>query len=475
MARRVRQEVLGVCVVLGSIYAALSLFSYWSWDHSLFTYSEGPVRNYGGVVGSYLSDILMTSIGVASYALPLFGLIYGIKRLLGKERQRVHLIGAVLFFVSAPVFAGLMVSSFGLKYGAGGLLGKSLGWLFVKGLSTVGAYIVALAMVLSSLIMLSPVSLINLVIKPGTEKKKPKRKKKPPEEEPPAMEEEYIEPIVVEPSYLEEADVQQAGEAPVPTGTSTKGYKLPQLELLNLYEPVERLSKEELISSSMLLEQKLQEFSVEGKVVQVHTGPVVTMYEFEPAPGVKISRVAALADDLALSLKARSVRIAPLPGKAALGVEIPNQNRETVSLRDILSAETFKRSSSKLTVALGKDIFGTPVAADLSRMPHLLVAGSTGAGKSVFLNAMVMSILYKAKPDEVKMLMIDPKLLELTSYDGIPHLISPVVTNPKEAAEMLRSEGWSMRWSAATGLSHRRELGTSRASTPPPLRRNCLT
>jgi S-DNA-T family DNA segregation ATPase FtsK/SpoIIIE len=194
----------------------------------------------------------------------------------------------------------------------------------------------------------------------------------------------------------------------------------------------------------VLLETKLQDFSVEGRVIQVHTGPIVTMYEYEPAPGVKISRVAALADDLALSLKARSVRISAIPGKAALGIEIPNRNRETVSLREILASETFKRSASKLTVALGKDIFGVPVAADLSRMPHLLVAGSTGSGKSVLLNAMVTSLLYKAKPDEVKMLMIDPKLLELSSYDGIPHLISPVVTNPKEAAEMLRKMVYEM-------------------------------
>jgi S-DNA-T family DNA segregation ATPase FtsK/SpoIIIE len=162
------------------------------------------------------------------------------------------------------------------------------------------------------------------------------------------------------------------------------------------------------------------------------------MYEFEPAPGVKINRVVSLSDDLALALKAQSVRVSPLPGKATLGIEVPNNQREVVSLREILSAESFKKSGSRLTLGLGKDIYGRPIIADLSKMPHLLVAGATGSGKSVSINSMVMSLLYKATPAEVKMLMIDPKLLELSVYEEIPHLISPVITNPKEVAEALR-------------------------------------
>ncbi len=445
MAGIIRLKVLGVLSIFASLYVSLSLATYSKWDRSLFTYTEEPVRNYGGIIGSYLSDILMTSIGMAAYALPLFGLVYGVRSILGSERQRVHLFGALLFIVSVPVLAGLVVSSLGLDYGAGGLYGAALGSLLLKGFSTVGAFIASLALVISSIIMLSPESLIESAV--GTvraRKPAPRKKRIPSEEGVPEREVDYLEPIVVEPAYVEAGEeVIEAEEVIGGTG-GKEGYELPPLDLLNLYEPAERVTKEELIESSSLLEQKLQDFSVEGRVVQVHTGPIVTMYEYEPAPGVKISRVSALADDLALSLKARSVRIAALPGKAALGIEIPNRNRETVSLREIIASETYRRSTSRLTVALGKDIFGTPVAADLSRMPHLLVAGSTGSGKSVLLNSMVVSLLYKAKPDELKMLMIDPKLLELSSYDGIPHLISPVVTNPKEAAEMLRKMVYEM-------------------------------
>jgi len=158
----------------------------------------------------------------------------------------------------------------------------------------------------------------------------------------------------------------------------------------------------------MLIERKLLDFDVEGKVTQVHPGPIVTMYEFEPAPGVKINRVVSLSDDLALALKAQSVRVSPLPGKATIGIEVPNIQREVVSLREILSAESFKKSGSKLTLGLGKDISGKSIIADLSKMPHLLVAGATGSGKSVSINSMVISLLYKATPAAVKMLMIDP-------------------------------------------------------------------
>lgn len=450
MAVTIKQKVTGVLAVAGGIFLALSLASYSRWDRSLFTYSEEPVGNYGGIVGSYIADALMTLVGAVSYALPLFLLVYGVKRFLGRHSERAHLWGALLFVLSAPVLAGLISVSFGLERGVGGIYGSTLGGVFFKGLSDLGAYIIALALVISALIMLSPMALITAAVGNARAKMPALPRKRLEdlygEEEPePEPVEEYFEPLVVEPAFVEEGEEVLEAEEVLEGGAGVgEGYELPPLDLLNLYEPVDRLSKDELLESSQLLERKLQDFSVEGRVVQVHTGPIVTMYEFEPAPGVKISRVSALADDLALSLKARSVRISALPGKAALGIEIPNRNRETVSLREIISSETFRRSSSKLTLALGKDIFGAPVVADLSRMPHLLVAGSTGSGKSVFLNAMITSLIYKASPDEVKMLMIDPKLLELSSYDGIPHLISPVITNPKEAAEMLRKMVYEM-------------------------------
>lgn len=444
MARRIKAEITGVCSILGALYLALSLLTYEKWDRSLFTYSAGPVSNMGGIVGSYISDALITLLGISSLVLPLILLVYGVKSLLGIQKQKIHLAGSALLVFSASLLAGLVAWSFQIDYRAGGLMGETAGGLLEGGLSTVGAYIVSLALFLSSLILLSPVSLINLALRPRRPKQK--KAKKPaspaggePEVRPAWEEEEFSEPVVVEPPYIEgpapgsEAALEGARRRAAPGQ-----YELPALELLNLYEPIERQSKEELSASSALLERKFSDFAVQGKVVKVHTGPVVTMYEFEPAPGVKINRMVSLADDMALALKAQSVRVSTIPGKAAIGIEIPNRQRETVSLREILSSEVYRKSCSKLSIALGKDIYGAPVVADLSRMPHLLVAGATGAGKSVSLNSMVVSLLYKAAPSEVKMLMIDPKLLELYAYNEIPHLMSPVVTNPKEAAEMLR-------------------------------------
>lgn len=193
-----------------------------------------------------------------------------------------------------------------------------------------------------------------------------------------------------------------------------------------------------LVRQAKVLETRLRDFGVDGRVVQVLPGPVVTIYEFEPASGIKVSRIVKLADDLALGMKAWSVRIvAPIPGKSVVGIEIPHAHREPVFLRDILASSAFQQAASKLVLALGKDILGAPTITDLAQIPHLLIAGATGSGKSVGLNSMICSILQKATPQDVKFIMIDPKMLELSVYDGIPHLIAPVVTHPKQAAAAL--------------------------------------
>jgi S-DNA-T family DNA segregation ATPase FtsK/SpoIIIE len=216
-------------------------------------------------------------------------------------------------------------------------------------------------------------------------------------------------------------------------------YELPGIDLLEDPPPsTSKPTKDELIERSDLLENKLRDFMIEGKVTYVSPGPIVTMFEFEPAPGVKISKVMSLADDLAMALRASSVRISPIHGRSTLGIEVPNKNRDAVLLKDIISNEAFHKSHSKLSIVLGKDIFGVPVMTDLAKMPHLLVAGATGSGKSVGLNSIVLSILYKASPKEVKMLMIDPKMLELSAYEDIPHLLMPVITLPKEASNALK-------------------------------------
>ena len=220
------------------------------------------------------------------------------------------------------------------------------------------------------------------------------------------------------------------------------GYTLPQMSLLDPPKAERKIDERELMESARLLEEKCREFAVEGAVVQIHPGPVVTTFEFKPDAGVKYSKVTGLADDLCLAMRAESILIERIPGKSTVGIQIPNAHRETISLRELLESDTYQRSASKLTLALGKTIHGEPYMTDLATMPHLLIAGSTGTGKSVGLNAMLTSILYRATPDDVRMIMIDPKRLELGMYDDIPHLMTPVVVDPKKASNALR---WAVR------------------------------
>ena len=247
-------------------------------------------------------------------------------------------------------------------------------------------------------------------------------------------------PPVKEPVSLQQDDDGEFEPTPVEPGE----YRLPSLNLLDKSEGEEVVhDKEHYLEVSQNLQSKLLDFGVKGKVVGISPGPVITTYEFEPAPGVKINKVVSLADDLALGLKAPSVRIVgSIPGKAAMGIEIPNQQRQIVYVRDIFSTTTFQQAPSKLTLGLGMDVVGNPVSADLARMPHLLIAGATGAGKSVAINTIISSILMKSTPDEVRLLMVDPKRIELSGYEGIPHLLHPVVVDPKMASRALN---WAVR------------------------------
>ncbi len=445
--KRAKEEILGVVSILGSIYLALSLITHTKWDPSPFTFTTQPLRNYGGVIGAYISDSLITLIGISAFVIPVLIIAYGLKRLLDKERHKIHLIGALLFILSSSILSSLITTTFDFKFdnNPGGITGSFISDLIKSLLSTPGAYIFSLAAFLSSIILLSPVSLISMALK-KTERSEQKISVEAERALPTESEESVEEPAGIHGDLpLIEPKLPIEPQREVPSVRKTDGYELPRIEFLTISDSTSMMpSKDELLTGSSLLEKKLADFDVDGKITQVHPGPVVTMYELEPAPGVKINRVVSLADDLALALKAPGVRVSPIPGKATIGIEVPNRQRETVSLREIISSESFKKSHSKLTLALGKDIFGNPIVADLAKMPHLLVAGATGSGKSVSINSMVMSILYKASPKEVKMLMIDPKLLELSAYENIPHLISPVITNPKEAAEALRKMVFEM-------------------------------
>jgi S-DNA-T family DNA segregation ATPase FtsK/SpoIIIE len=219
-------------------------------------------------------------------------------------------------------------------------------------------------------------------------------------------------------------------------------FTLPPVTLLDSPKVERKIDERELMESARLLEDKCREFAVEGQVAQIHPGPVVTTFEFKPEAGVKYSKVTGLADDLCLAMQAESVLIDRIPGKSTVGIQIPNHNREAISIRDLLESDAYRRSQSKLTLVLGKTIHGEPYVTDLAMMPHLLIAGSTGTGKSVGLNAMLTSLLYRATPDDVRLILIDPKRLELGMYEEIPHLLTPVVVDPKKAANALR---WAVR------------------------------
>ncbi len=433
-ASRRFQYIKGILAILGSIYIAISLITYDKWDSSMLTYSNKPISNYGGIVGSYLADSLFAIFGLSAYLLPFFILLYGIRRLLNVKKSFLQLFGFFLFFLSLPLVIQLVTKSLFSSYEYyGGLIGYLLTNLFISLFSTIGAFILSIASLLISLILFDPFSLI---------KRKNWQSKKTKEDKDIDAGQKIVK-IKEEP--IKQPEIISTTQSPQIELSPKRGdYLLPPLDLLFYSEQGLSQTKEEINSAIAGLEKKLLDFGIKGRIRQANPGPVVTMYEFEPAAGVKINRIVALSDDLALALRAPSIRVYPIAGKAVIGIEVPNKRRAIVYLREIMASESFQKSSSLLTLALGKDIFGNPVVTDLIKMPHLLVAGATGSGKSIFINTLILSILYKADPTTVKMLMVDPKLLELSAYADIPHLIAPVITNPKEASVALQKMVFEM-------------------------------
>ncbi|MBI5043835.1 MAG: DNA translocase FtsK [Nitrospirae bacterium] len=451
-------EIIGILLIAAGLLILMSLMSYHSDDPSFSTASQqAAVKNWAGAAGAYLSDGLFQLFGGGAYLFPFFAFIFGWKKALNIESKRFYLelTGAVIFLLSLSAFLTITYSRITVSYSgnipAGGIAGDIIAYLLLKSVAKAGAYIIVVTLGIVSLIISTNFSLIRFsqwfwdkgleaYDKIKTEKIiKEEQERRWKEDEDIVREKELFydkePPKIVETKkfarqeHFTFAETKKIGD-----------YQLPPLNLLN--DPpasARKVSKEELLMNSSILEKKLLDYGIEGRVINVHPGPVITMYEFEPAPGVKVNRIVGLADDLALAMRALSVRIvAPIPGKSVVGIEIPNNIREDVFFKDILSSDAFSESRSRLPLALGKDIFGNPVVADLTRMPHLLVAGATGSGKSVALNSMICSLLFAATPDDVKLLMIDPKMLELSAYEGIPHLISPVITEAKEAAGALQ-------------------------------------
>ena len=417
------------------------------------------VHNWMGKAGAALAALSLWLLGLGAFWLPLLlaGLAFTAhRRGLGEFSPLQGLAGLGVILATSGLLA---LARPRWRWGegwlhTGGRLGDALGLTLAGWLNGPGA---ALALVLLLVVCARVATgfawlaglralgerLGRLRRPPATEPEAHSRSRRPraPRGEGQAP---TVSPAGPEPRLVVPVPPPVSSPAPAPRrrGTSTSGsgsFQLPPLDLLNPGEPWDRSVHEgQMRAQAAKLEDTLAHFGVEGRVVAIVPGPVVSRFELEPAPGVKISKITGLADDLALALKAISIRIvAPVPGKAVIGIEVPNPRRQVVALREILADPAYQNSPSRLTLALGKDIMGVPVVTDLARMPHLLIAGATGSGKSVGLNAMILSILYKATPEEVRFLMVDPKRIELSLYEGIPHLLHPVVVNPKEATTAL--------------------------------------
>ena len=493
----VKREVIGVLLIAVGLLILLSLVSFVPGDAKSIAASGAAgnqPKNMIGSVGALSAAACFFMVGGAAYLFPILLGLLGV-RCFTPIPLTMRLRNAGSGLIAMVFLSGLLhlevtavptISSGWVNRGmAGGIVGQVLADGIRGYFATTGAHIVILTGLMVALLFTVPVSLTLLLQRvpdwwaavrermvglvpewPAKQEEpinQPKRARvkvaRPSREaEEPELDREVqvvaeaveqiavpmIPPKIQPPMKVEKraAPVDESAPAVATSPSVSDGYVLPDPQelLSDPSGPIARLSDDELKLQSEILTKALKSFAIEGRVTEVRPGPVVTMYEFEPAPGTKVARIVNLADDLALALKAISLRIvAPLPGKSVVGIEVPNPHREMVSMKEVVTSDAFSRSRSKLSLALGKDIFGGAVCADLQTMPHLLVAGATGAGKSVGLNTMLLSILFSARPDEVKLLLIDPKMLEFQSYDGIPHLLRPVITDPKSAA---RGLGW---------------------------------
>jgi DNA segregation ATPase FtsK/SpoIIIE, S-DNA-T family len=461
---RLNREFFGVLVSVTALLIIISLLSYAPRDPSWNT-STRPIetQNRVGIVGAYLADVLLQGFGLASYLLPIFLCLVAFQMFRSNYRKipLSKFAGYGVFLISIAVILDLFVDT-DVARESGGIIGGFLKEsVLIPLFGRISTVLIATTGLLASVMLLTEHSLFDIAkgmkkstdglrkivapslanlfkeMKEKTEKRKGENTKK---ERP-----DYVPPPILVKEEASQDPVKKTGKKTVALQEQYKlpeineGYKLPPSDLLDPPAGEQfKIDKETLHANSLILQKKLADFGVEGEVVAVRPGPVITMYEFKPAPGVKVRRIVMLADDLAMALRAVSVRIlAPIPGESVVGIEIPNPRRETVFLREVIESEAFQNADSKLTFALGKDIGGIPFVTDLARMPHVLVAGATGTGKSVSINAMILSILFKSAPRDVKFIMVDPKMLELTVYEEIPHLLVPVVTDPKKAAAAL--------------------------------------
>jgi S-DNA-T family DNA segregation ATPase FtsK/SpoIIIE len=499
-------EVVGVALFACALIWLIALVSYTPSDPVWFfnTGSAAVPANFAGRVGAFLAELSFQLLGYASYLVPTVLIVVGWHYFWchALEAAYTKAVGALLLFACLSSFLSLAFGSLevsGKAFRAGGYLGEWLASELAAYLNRTGSIILILTVLFLAIILSTQFSfgrtfalagraigdraarlsgawrawreerrrakqrrevLKKHLDKPGatetaalaTAALKASRRQTP---KPNAAEDDVEDAPPARPAAraIPMPTIRRAAAAPLPLpdpepavkspAERRKGaFTMPPLALLDAPRSERKIDERELMDGARNLEEKCREFAVEGTVVQIHPGPVVTTYEFKPDAGVKYSKITGLADDLCLAMQAESVLIERIPGKSTVGIQIPNPNRDVISLRELLESEVYRRSSSKITLALGKTIHGEPFVSDLATMPHLLIAGSTGTGKSVSVNAMLSSMLFRATPDEVRLILIDPKRLELGMYEDIPHLLTPVVMDPKLAANALR---WAVR------------------------------
>jgi S-DNA-T family DNA segregation ATPase FtsK/SpoIIIE len=494
-----KNEIIAVVLFAISLFLFLSIFTFSGQDLSFYTSRPNLIiHNATGVVGAYVGGVLLFFTGKASYVIPLMILVWGISRLLQIEARKVFFKVFGTFVLATMVSASLSMvadSSRTMAFAQGGLIGSLVSAFLLEYLGRVGTTVFIVAMIILSVLIATEFLILpilaaafKLLVKafsrlrsvlPEREeipaeiaakrnkiktarqeitkkleamkaqveeaRRASRARKAAPEPErtaergPAAM----AGPKIVTSAKPQKAEVKPVRVAPVSDG-STGGeveYKLPGMDLLKTPSRENVKEREEdLKRNALTLETTLLEFGVEAKVVKINRGPVLTMYELEPAVGTKVNKITSLGDNISLAIKSANIRIlAPLPGKGTIGIEVPNSKSELVRLRDLLETREYNEEDSPLKLALGKDISGGAIVTDLAKMPHLLIAGATGSGKTVCINSIISSLLFNSSPGELKFMMIDPKRVELMIFEGIPHLLAPIVTNSKKAAAAL---GW---------------------------------
>jgi S-DNA-T family DNA segregation ATPase FtsK/SpoIIIE len=499
LSRRI-SEFLGVALFALALIWLISLVTHDPADPVwFFTTGTGePPVNFVGRVGAFLSELSFQLFGYAAFLIPAVISVAGWHYFWCQtpEAPYTKLTGVGLLFLASSAFLSLVFGDAdvaGKTFYAGGSTGSWLGSALSEYLNRTGSLIVLMTLIILAVILSTQFSfgkafatasvnskdlsargvgwmrgwlddrkrdrarrevITRQTRKAASAKDDPADAEdraaaaRPPRVTPPTADRSPSQPAPRQTPVV----AQKRPESPLlplpepelkaPAQRRHGAFTLPPLTLLDAPKAEHKIDERELRESARMLEEKCREFAVEGQVAQIHPGPVVTTFEFKPEAGVKYSKVTGLADDLCLAMQAESVLIDRIPGKSTVGIQIPNPNREAISLRELLDSDEYQRSQSKLTLALGKTIHGEPYVTDLATMPHLLIAGSTGTGKSVGLNGMLTSLLYRATPDEVRFIMIDPKRLELGMYEEIPHLLSPVVVDPKKASNALR---WAVR------------------------------